>query len=82
MRTLPVATRVSADAAIGGGLGRPYYYTHIRIYMSKAKAGTIVNHRSAVTGKFVKASYAKTHKTTTVTEHNRRSAPVKQSRSK
>lgn len=38
--------------------------------MSKSK--TIVNHRSAVTGKFVKKSYVAKNKRTTETERNRR----------
>jgi hypothetical protein len=45
--------------------------------MAKAKASTIINHRSAITGKFVKESYAKTHKATTVTEQNKRSTAAK-----
>lgn len=43
--------------------------------MSKNKAPVIVNHRSAINGQFVKASYAKSHPSTTTTERNRVSNP-------
>ena len=43
--------------------------------MSKSKSGNSGgNNRSAVTGRYVSESYAKTHKSTTVTE--RRPAPA------
>ena len=38
----------------------------------KEKSKIVVNRRSAVTGKFVKKSYLKTHKRITETERNKR----------
>lgn len=45
--------------------------------MSKPPKDTIVNHRNAKSGEFVTEQYAKTHKSTTTTEHNPRPAPSK-----
>jgi len=41
-----------------------------------SKTPTPVNNRSAVTGQFVTPSYAKTHKSTTVTERRTPPAPT------
>jgi uncharacterized protein YgbK (DUF1537 family) len=45
--------------------------------MAKAIVRTVTNHRSAVSGQFVKESYVKTHPHTTTTERNKVSAPSK-----
>lgn len=40
--------------------------------MANPPKNTVVNHRSAKSGEFVTEQYAKTHKSTTTTEHNPR----------
>ncbi|WP_205412546.1 hypothetical protein [Janthinobacterium lividum] len=54
----------------------PLNYFYRGVTVSK-KQKTIVNHRSAVSGRFVTERYVKSHPATTVTEHNRISAPAK-----
>lgn len=43
--------------------------------MASKKEDVVVNHRNSKNGQFVTEQYAKTHKATTETEHNRRSTP-------
>jgi hypothetical protein len=50
--------------------------------MSKTKSTVVVNHRNAITGQFVKASYVKSNPSTTTTERNRVSAPTKSSKNR
>ena len=50
--------------------------------MPKSSGNKVTNYRSAISGQFVKESYAKTHKSTTTVEHNPRRTPTSPPKSK